>query len=288
MRRAMTTVAAVVLMHGASTGAQQTPTETPGAVIQVPSTALKRQQAVMILLPTTYNTSQTKRYPVLYLLHGGGQDHTAFSTRNWFRAQASREMIVITPNAEDSWYVNSAVDPVAKYEDFVIRDLVGYIDSHYRTIPTRQGRAVAGISMGAWGAMLIGLKHHRLFGAVGAMSAPFGISRQAPDMDMTSKTQQRFGSPMSPERLDRDPGTIVTNIPLDSVPKLYLACGSLDLFVQDNRSFVQRLAERKIPYEYHELSPFGHSWDVWDGQLVAFIEMMSNLWVREMAPPAVP
>ena len=57
---------------------------------------------------------------------------------------------------------------------------------------------------------------------------------------------------------------------------LYLACGNQDLFVADNRRFVERLTARKIPYEYRELSPFGHSWDVWDGQLVSFVEMMSD------------
>src|SRR5262245_40830318 len=59
----------------------------------------------------------------------------------------------------------------------------------------RRSRAVAGVSMGAWGAMLLGLKHPQLFGAIGALSAPFGISRQDPNMDMASRTQQRFGAP---------------------------------------------------------------------------------------------
>jgi S-formylglutathione hydrolase FrmB len=187
-------------------------------------------------------------------------------------------MIIVTPNAGESWYVNSAADPTAKYEDFVVNDLVAYIDSRYRTVTSREGRAIAGISMGGWGAMLLGLKHPRVFGTVGALSAPFGISRQDPKMDMTSRTQQRFGAPDTPERLSRDPGALLTAIPLESAPMLYLWCGNQDLFVADNRAFVQRLAGRKIPYEYRELSPFGHSWDLWDGQLVTFIDMMARRW----------
>ena len=151
---------------------------------------------------------------------------------------------------------------------------MSYIDSNYRTIATRQGRAVAGVSMGAWGAMLLGLKHHQLFGAVGALSAPYLISRQSPNMDMTSREQQTFGKPGSPERLERDPSTLLAAIPLDSVPVLYLASGNQDIFVIDNRRFVERLTERKIPYEYREVSPRGHSWDLWDDQLVNFIEML--------------
>jgi S-formylglutathione hydrolase FrmB len=132
--------------------------------------------------------------------------------------------------------------------------------------------------MGAWGAMLLGLKHPQMFGAVGALSAPFGISRQDPKMDMTSRTQQRFGTPDTPERRERDPASLVGTLAVDTAPMLYLASGNQDIFVADNRRFVQRLTARKIPYEYRELSPFGHSWDLWDGQLVSFIDMMSRRW----------
>ena len=249
----------------------------PATVVSVPSASLGREQVATVLLPASYRTSQ-RRYPVIYLLHGGGQDHTAFATRAWFRALATRDMIVVTPSVGDSWYVNSVADATAKYEDFVVKDLIEYVDGQYRTMASRDGRAIAGVSMGAWGAMMLGLKHHQLFGAVGALSAPFGISRQDPKMDMTSRTQQRFGAPETPERRERDPGTLAATIPVESVPLLYLACGNQDIFVADNRRFVERLTARKIPYEYRELSPFGHSWDVWDGQLVAFVDVMSKRW----------
>ena len=251
----------------------------PATVVRVPSPSLGREQIATILLPASYGMSQ-QRYPVMFLLHGGGQDHTAFATRGWFRALASRDMIVVTPSVGDSWYVNSVADPSAKYEDFVVKDLIDYVDRHYRTMASRESRAIAGVSMGAWGAMLIGLKHPQLFQAVGAFSAPFGISRQDPNMDMTSRTQQRFGAPETPERRERDPGTLAATIPVESVPLLYLACGNQDIFVTDNRRFVERLTNRKIPYEYRELSPFGHSWDVWDGQLVSFVDQTSKRWGR--------
>ena len=280
MRRIGSLLAAAVLWPGPSLTAQN-PTPAgdiaPAIIVKVPSASLQGEQVATILLPTTYAKSR-QRYPVLYLLHGGGQDHTAFAVRSWYRAQASREMIVVTPNVGESWYVNSVADPKAKYEDFVVKDLIAYVDSRYRTVASRDGRAVAGVSMGAWGAMLLGLKHAEMFGAIGAFSAPFGISRQDPNMDMTSRTQQRFGAPDTPERRERDPVTVAATVPLESVPMLYLACGNQDLFVADNRAFVQRLTARKIPYEYRELSPFGHSWDLWDGQIVSFIEILSKRW----------
>lgn len=245
----------------------------PATVVQVSSPSLNDRRAVTVLLPTGYSQSD-RRYPVLYLLHGGGQDHTAFAARAWFSAQASRGIIIVTPSVGESWYVNSVVDPKARYEDFIVKDLVSYIDANYRTVATRQGRAVAGVSMGAWGAMLLGLKHHQLFSAVGALSAPFLISRQSPNMDMTVREQQTFGKPGSPERLERDPSTLLAAIPIESVPVLFLASGNQDIFVTDNRRFVERMTERKIPYEYREVSPRGHSWDLWDEQLVNFIERL--------------
>ena len=99
----------------------------PAIVVKVPSASLGRDQVATILLPASYGRSRL-RYPVMYLLHGGGQDHTAFATRAWFRALASREMIVVTPSVGDSWYVNSVADANAKYEDFVVKDLIEYVD----------------------------------------------------------------------------------------------------------------------------------------------------------------
>ena len=219
----------------------------PATVVQVPSAALSETRPVTVLLPTGYPQSG-RRYPVLYLLHGGGQDHTAFAMRAWFAAQRSRGMIIVTPSAGKAGMSTVSLIRRRSTEDFVVKDLVNYIDTHYRTIASRQGRAVAGVSMGGWGAMLLGLKHHQLFGAVGALSAPHLISRQSPNMDMTSREQQTFGTPGSPERLERDPSALLAAIPQESVPVLFLASGNQDIFVIDNRRFVERLTDRKIPY----------------------------------------
>ncbi|MGH9163733.1 MAG: alpha/beta hydrolase [Vicinamibacteraceae bacterium] len=251
----------------------------PAEVVHFASASLGSERAFTLLLPTDYARSSEKRYPVLYLLHGGArQDHTAFAERPWFREQASRDLMIVTPNGGDSWYVNSVADPKARYEDFIIKDLVHYVDAHYRTIASRRGRAIAGISMGGWGATVLGLKHPELFGAVGSLSSPFGISRHASDVDMGASTQQIFGPPGSRERRERDPASLVTDIPLDAVPHLYVACGAEDMFLSDNRAFVERLTERRIPYEYREISPAGHSWELWDRQIPSFIEMFVEMW----------
>jgi S-formylglutathione hydrolase FrmB len=216
MRRIAVIAAVLIWWSGLPVVAQAPPATidiAPATVVRVPSASLGREQVAAILLPASYGTSR-QRYPVIYLLHGGGQDHTTFATRGWFRALASRDTIVVTPSVGDSWYVNSVADANAKYEDFVVKDLIEYVDGQYRTIASREGRAIA-----------------------------------------------------------------------ESVPLLYLACGNQDIFVADNRRFVERLTARRIPYEYRELSPFGHSWDVWDGQLVSFVDVISTRWGQGLARP---
>jgi dipeptidyl aminopeptidase/acylaminoacyl peptidase len=69
----------------------------PATVVRLPSASLAREQVATVLLPASYGSSR-QRYPVVYLLHGGGQDHTAFATRGWFRSLASRDIIVVTPS----------------------------------------------------------------------------------------------------------------------------------------------------------------------------------------------
>jgi len=126
--------------------------------------------------------------------------------------------------------------------------------------------------MGGWGAALLGLKHHRLFGAVGIFSAPFAISRLSmPESEMIEKTQQRFGPPNSAARRERDPNTLSLETPVELLPRLVIACGGEDDFVRQSRLFAERLRDRDARYEYHELAGLGHSFEVWDQEIPAFI-----------------
>ena len=97
-----------------------------------------------ILLPQSYETSTT-RYPVVYLFHGGGQDHTAFMARTSFPPMARKhEFIVVMPAADRNY---SVLGPEAqgRYHDYVANELVNYVDSHYRTIATKEARAIGGL-----------------------------------------------------------------------------------------------------------------------------------------------
>lgn len=141
-------------------------------------------QQVFVYLPPTYRKDATKRYATLYLLHGytsrpeawvkgGYQGMTLSEQMDLLIAKGvAAEMIVVVPNGRNaylgSFYTNSPV--TGNWEDYIFRDVVGYIDSHYRSIARAGGRGIAGHSMGGYGAFMLAMKHPDIFGAVYALS----------------------------------------------------------------------------------------------------------------------
>jgi S-formylglutathione hydrolase FrmB len=285
-RRCLLLCLPVLLGGGAAFAAEVAKSVVPATIttIAFQSESLGEQRFFNVLLPPDYDKS-TSRYPVLYLLHGYGDDHTAWSYMTNLSHYAARyQMIIVMPDGSKSFYVNSAADPKAKFEDFIIKDLIPYVDSQFRTIPLPRARAVAGLSMGGYGAAFLGLKHWRRFAAFGSFSGAIGISHEMPRTPAnaeaakrTAQMQAMFGPQGSPERVARDPFALLEKVPLAEMPMIYIACGGQDFLVAQNRSFVQLLAEKKVPYEYRETSPHAHSWDVWDDQIRIFLEMISGL-----------
>jgi len=250
------------------------------------SESLGEERSVSILLPPDYDTS-TRRYPTLYLLHGYGDDNTAWSyMTNLSGYGAHHEMIIVMPDGSKSFYVNSASDPKARFEDFITKDLVAYVDSHYRTIPQPRARAIAGLSMGGYGAAELGLKHAHEFSALGSFSGAVGVAHEAPAApDPKASAQARrdrqatddlLGPVGSPARADHDPFVWLDKVAPADLPFIYVACGGEDFLVEQNRAFVRAMAARKIPYEYREISPRVHAWDFWDDQIRIFLNLLDQ------------
>jgi S-formylglutathione hydrolase FrmB len=248
------------------------------------SEALGELRHFNILLPADYDTS-TRRYPTLYLLHGYGDDHTAWSyMTNLSHYAARHRILVVMPDASKSFYVNSASDPKAKFEDYIVKDLIGYVDCHFRSIPLPRARAVAGLSMGGYGAAFLGLKHWQTYAAMGLFSGALGIAHQMPATPANADAARRtarmmspFGPAGSPERAVRDPFALLEKVPPANMPMIYIACGGQDFLLAQNRAFVELLAEKQIPYEYREVSPRIHEWDFWDDQIRIFLDMIARL-----------
>ena len=134
---------------------------------------------VLVFLPPSYASNKTRRYPVLYALHGysiGAEQwskeiHVPQTIEGAF-AKGAQDMIVVLPDSKTvhngSMYSSSAT--TGDFEQFIARDVVAYMDAHYRTIPKRSSRGLVGHSMGGYGASRIGMKHPDVFGALYIMS----------------------------------------------------------------------------------------------------------------------
>ncbi len=144
---------------------------------RAPDGTLAFTSGVCIYLPPGYSTSGV-RYPVVYLLHGGGGDagdavaqgHLRATMDHLIAGDAEAAAIVVMPDGDDAqWY--DGIDGRIKNETYVMRDVIPYVDRHYRTIATRGGRAITGVSNGGFGSMLFASKHPGAFVAAGGMSS---------------------------------------------------------------------------------------------------------------------
>ena len=131
-----------------------------------------------VILPPGYRAASTTRYPVLYLLHGWAGHYTDWITRTQVADYAAQHgLIVVMPEGNDSWYVDSGGVVTDKYETYILKELIPDVDKRFRTIQSRYGRAVAGLSMGGYGAIKYGLKYPGTFEFAASISGAFGVTR---------------------------------------------------------------------------------------------------------------
>jgi S-formylglutathione hydrolase FrmB len=197
--------AMLVLMIAVALLAAQVKTEVPPVVpgakpvkverIKIHGTALEGNlegdavdRDVLVFLPPSYDKEKSRRYPVVYALHGysiGAEQwsheiHVPQTIEGAF-AQGAKEMIVVLPDSKTvhngSMYSSSVA--TGDFETFISRDVVSYIDAHYRTIPNRLARGLVGHSMGGYGATRLGMKHADVFGSLYIMSPCCLSPRQA-------------------------------------------------------------------------------------------------------------
>ena len=171
------------------------PAGTHYKLFSTPSRGANTKASYLIYLPANYDSSSQQRYPVLYWLHGGGGSQRE---GGWMVKQLDAQMragkippfiIVLVQGLADVRYINSK-DGSRPVEDVIIKDLIPHIDSTYRTISRREGRAIEGMSMGGYGALRLGFEYPDLFGTVSAL-APSVIQ----DMDAEPEVvREPFGN----------------------------------------------------------------------------------------------
>jgi S-formylglutathione hydrolase FrmB len=162
---------------------------------------------VFVYLPPSYTDASSKRYPVVYFLHGYGLTAKRFvdfvglpDAADSAIASGVDEMIIVLPDAytlySGSMYSNSPT--TGDWEGYISNDLVAHIDRHYRTIPNRQSRGLAGHSMGGYGTLRIGMKHPEAFGAFYAMSSCC-LMNQAPSREQVEAQIAERGDAPAPQ-----------------------------------------------------------------------------------------
>jgi S-formylglutathione hydrolase FrmB len=233
----------------------------------VKSTAVRSSVAYCALLPPSYDDHKSKRFPVVYMLHGLGDNHqTLINSGTWNlieQLQAEKkigEFVIITPNAGRSFYINSK-NGRTRYEDFLIREFIPAMEKKYRIGSTRATRAISGISMGGFGALRTAFKYPQMFTSVAVHSAaliermPKGAESAGLGMFMGTS----FGSPFDPEYWRKNtPFVFARNGSLKGL-KIYFDCGDRDEYGFDagTRALHKLLESRKIPHEFH-IYPGGH------------------------------
>ena len=245
-----------------------------------------------VILPADYRDapSKAKRYPVLYLLHGlAGSAGDWVSPRARLADHAARyPFIVVVPEGRNAWYTDSATVPAEKFESYIVEELIPDVDGRFRTVASREGRAVAGLSMGGYGALKFGLKHPGLFAFAGSMSGALGAASWIPDESLPAFARPSiarvYGPADTETRKANDIFRLVRELTPErtkALPFLYLDCGTEDFLIGNNRDFSALLLEKKVPHEYRQL-PGGHSWPYWDRQ----VQEILRLAAQRLAAPA--
>jgi S-formylglutathione hydrolase FrmB len=255
--------------------------------IQFQSKLVGQTLPYIVVLPVNYDQPSAKsdRYPVLYLLHGLGGHYDNWTTRTKLAAYAAQySMIIVTPEGNNSWYTDSATVPTEKYETYIVDELIPDVQRRYRTIETRAGRSIAGLSMGGYGALKFGVKHPELFAFAGSLSGALGAASwtesELRGFEFIFRTLQPvYGAENSETRAANDLTKLFRDLPAERIaglPFVYLDCGTEDPLLGSNRSLAELLVTRKIPHEYRQL-PGGHSWTYWDAQVREVLQLAARM-----------
>ena len=216
----------------------------------VPSAAMGAAVKVSVVTPAAYGADGISRYPVVYLLHGAGNDHTTYLQPFLLDGVDKWRFIAVVPDGKLDWWMDSPLLPKVRRETFVVNELVPWVDAEFRTLPQRQRRAIAGHSMGGQGAMRLGMRHPDVFGIVGNVMGGVDICSTPARKDLVrllgpykgNEARWRLFSVLAEaERLP--PGAL----------RLFSIVGIEDFFLKPNRDLHELLSKRQIAHEYTEV-----------------------------------
>jgi S-formylglutathione hydrolase FrmB len=237
----------------------------------VSSKILRRDVRYCVLLPPSYDTAKSRRFPVLYFLHGlGGNEQWLVSSGGWnlvedlWQQHRIGEFLIVTPDGDTSFYINSRGGH-ERYEDFFIREFLPFIERNYRTRAERRYRGIGGVSMGGYGALHLAFRYPELFTSVSANSA--ALIKNLPDVRFADPRHSAllrvlgvFGTPPDRTFWDRNSPFMLARTAHLAGLKIYFDCGTEDDygFEEGAQQFHDLLNSLHIPHEFH-LYPGGHN-----------------------------
>jgi S-formylglutathione hydrolase FrmB len=261
--------------------------------LKVKSSTLGKDVEYSIYLPADYDKSN-RRYPVLYLLHGYSDDETGWTQFGEAQVIGDRlmqsgeaaPMIIVMPDGGVSWYINS-YDGKTKYEDFFVKEFISHIDATYRTRPTRQYRAIAGLSMGGYGTLIMATKHPDMFAAAAPLSS--GVFTDDAIINAEERTWgvvlgELYGKK---ELTGKDRLTdhyaknsilkIIETGNADDLKKVryYIDCGDKDFLIKGNMALHSVMIDKKIPHEFRVREGV-HNWTYWRTALPEVLKFVSE------------
>lgn len=228
------------------------------------SEILRRPMSFSFILPDPWVTGAGP-YPVFYLLHGYSDDHHVWLRNTRLGSHEHQlPLIVVMPDGEHSFYCDA--HDGERFETHLLKELMQIVERQFHTRRGKRARCIGGLSMGGFGAMLLGLRHPELFCSIGAHSSAMAAARHVVKRPGMGEELRRIFGPMrraNKHRWANDPFTLAQKIRPARAPAIYFDCGTEDELLQSNRDFAELLTRRGIAHEYHE-HPGGHTWQYWD------------------------
>lgn len=249
------------------------------------SEILDSERKYAIYLPPDYESS-SRSYPVMYLLHGAGDDQTGWIqfgevlriTDKAILDGTSTPMIIVMPDANTGQrgYFND-VSGKWRYEDFIFEELIPHVEEKYRIKGEKRYRAVAGLSMGGGGSFMYALHHPEMFSSACPLSAYIGPNdikqlrdRMPSEPTYTDEELQTY--------LDQHNAlTLIKNLPADRMKSVrwFIDCGDDDFLYEGNSLIHIAMKKREIPHEYR-VRDGGHGWTYWRDALPVVLDFVSQ------------
>jgi enterochelin esterase-like enzyme len=253
--------------------------------LSLPSKILKSDRKFAIYLPPDYETSK-RNYPVLYLLHGMGDDQTGWVqfgevlniTDKAIKEGTATPMIIVMPDANTGQvgYFNS-IKGDWNYEDFFFQELIPFIEKNYRTKSDKRYRAIAGLSMGGGGSFMYAMHHPELFSSACPLSAYMGPSTieefKGRVKDLNGITDEQIEQYINKHNAI----SLVNQMTVDQLKSVrwFIDCGDDDFLFEGNSLIHIALRKKNVPHEYR-VRDGAHNWTYWRASLPVVLEFVSD------------